>query len=184
MSETPDLRGSSNSHLTDQQREDLSTRALELSARGASQRQIANELGVSPPTVRRLLDYAAQTADPKRRDAVRAEIQASIKAVKRRAWTELDRKVPLTAAQKRAGVDPKDQPRIIQPTSHTLPQLLQRVLDADNALIQLYHLQVTAKDESPTESLADQMRAYEKAKLEGKVQDLRPAAGESNGHPS
>lgn len=167
-------RREAGSHLTDEQREDYATRALELKARGGSNRQIAKELGVSGPTVKRLLTYAADTADPAEREAVRAQVQASVNAVKRRAWSELDRKEPLTKAQKQAGVDPKTQPRIINPTSHTLPQLLQRVLDADNTLIQLYHLNIQARDETPTESLADQMRAYEQAKLEGKVEDIRP----------
>lgn len=160
--------------LSDFERESLSTTALELKARGAINTQIGKELGVSADTVRRLLQYAAGKVDDDAKDRVRASVEASVNAVKRRAWTELDRRVPLTESQKKRGLDPKKQPRIIQPTSHTLPQLLARVLESDDRLIRLYGLDLPDANEEPTASLADQMKAYDKAKREGKLHEIRP----------
>lgn len=67
-----------------------------------------------------------------------------------------------------------DGDRYIQPTSHNLPHLLSRILDADDRLIRLYGLDQPNADDQPAETLAEQMKAYEEAKRTGKVSDIRP----------
>lgn len=164
--------------LSASERETLSTRALELSGRGASKAQIGRELEISTDTVKRLLVHASKGIAETERDSIRATIEASVNAVKRRAWTELDRRHNQTDAQKRRN---EQGSRIIQPTSHTLPALLSRILEADDRLIRLYGLDQPDANATPTESLAEQMIAYEEAKRTGKVSDIgAKAAGNAS----
>jgi DNA-binding CsgD family transcriptional regulator len=157
--------------LTEDERAHLSSEALEKWGRGISKKQIGEELGVSFPTVQSLLRHAAQI-DAEEKTQIRAQIVASILAVKRRAWAELDRRRAPTKEQRASG-EPGD--RIIQPTSHTLPALLQRILEADDRLIRLYGLDQRGSDEGSTWTMVGQMKAYEEAKRTGKIAEIRAA---------
>jgi hypothetical protein len=148
--------------LTEDERARLSSEALEKWGRGSSKKQISEELGVSFQTVQSLLRHAAAQIDSEEKTEIRAQIVASIRAVKRRAWDELDRRRAPQDRSKGARGEPGS--RIIQPTSHTLPALLQRILEADDRLIRLYGLDQRGSDERSTETMADQMKAYEEAK--------------------
>src|SRR5215217_7313513 len=79
-------------NLTEDERARLSSEALEKWGRGISKKQIAKELGVSFQTVQSLLRYAAAQIDAEEKVEIRAQIVASIRVVKRRAWDELDRR--------------------------------------------------------------------------------------------
>ncbi len=155
--------------LSKDERARLSSEALEKWGRGTSKRQIGEELGVSFQTVQSLLRHAAAQIDAEEKAEIRAQIVASIRAVKRRAWTELDRR-RAPDRSKRARSAPGA--RIIQPTSHTLPALLQRILEADDRLVRLYGLDQRGSDERSSATLVDQMKAYEEAKRTGKVAEI------------
>jgi DNA-binding CsgD family transcriptional regulator len=164
--------------LTQEERAHLSSEALEKWGRGISKKQIAKELGVSFQTVQSLLRYAAAQIDAEEKVEIRAQIVASIRAVKRRAWDELDRR---RAPDRSKGATGEPGARIIQPTSHTLPALLQRILEADDRLIRLYGLDQRGSDERSTESLVDQMKAYEEAKRTGKLAEIRAGGAWEDG---
>lgn len=172
------------SRLTPEERASYMGTALEMRARGSSKAAVCRALGIQKRTLESLLDEAAGEISPRDRVRKRAEIETSIMAVKRRAWTELDRREALTAAQKRAGMRADERPRIIKPTSHTLPALLSRILESDDRLIQLYGLDRPEADTQPTETLAEKMKAYEEAKRTGKLSEIRRGAGSANGSVS
>jgi DNA-binding CsgD family transcriptional regulator len=156
--------------LTEDERARLSSEAMEMWGRGISKKQIAKDLGVSFQTLQSLLRHAAAQSDAEEKAEIRAQIIASIRAVKRRAWDELDRR---RAPDRSKGALGEPGARIIQPTSHTLPALLQRILEADDRLIRLYGLDQRGSDEGSTMSMADQMRAYDEAKRTGKLAEIR-----------
>jgi hypothetical protein len=156
--------------LTEDERARFSSEALEKWGRGISKKQIGEELGVSFQTVQSLLSYAAAQIDAEEKAEIRAQIVASIRAVKRRAWAELDRR---RAPDRSKGARGEPGARIIQPTSQTLPALLQRILEADDRLMKLYGLDRPASDERSTATLVDQMKAYEEAKRTGKLAEIR-----------
>jgi hypothetical protein len=91
-------------------------------------------------------------------------------AVKRRAWNELDRR---RAPDRSKGASGEPGALIIQPTSHTLPALLQRILEADDRLIRLYGLDKRDSEEGSTWTMVGQMKAYEEAKRNGKLAEIR-----------
>ena len=141
-------------------------------------KRIGEELGVSFPTVQSLLRHAAAQIDRDEKTQIRAQIVTSVQAVKRRAWSELDRR---RAPDRSKGARGEPGALIIQPTSHTLPALLQRILEADDRLIRLYGLDQRGSDERPTETLIDQMKAYEEAKRTGKLAEIRAAGAWEDG---
>jgi DNA-binding CsgD family transcriptional regulator len=159
-------------NLTEDERAHLSSEALEKLGCGISKKQIAKELGVSFQTVQSLLRHAAAQIDAEEKAEIRAQIVASVRGVKRRTWAELDRRRAPTKEQRASG-EPGD--RIIQPTSHTLPALLQRILEADDRLIRLYGLDQRGSDEGSTWTMVGQMKAYEEAKRTGKIAEIRAA---------
>ena len=159
-------------NLTEDERARLSSEALEKRGRGIAMKQIGEELGVSFQTVQSLLRHAAAQIGAEEKAQIRAQIVASIRAVKRRAWDELDRR-RTPDRSKGAGGEPGAL--IIQPTSHTLPALLQRILEADDRLIRLYGLDKRDSDEGSTWTMVGQMKAYEEAKRSGKLAEIRAA---------
>jgi DNA-binding CsgD family transcriptional regulator len=164
--------------LTEDERARLSSEALEKWGRGISKKQIGEELGVSFQTVQSLLRHAAAQIGAEEKTEIRAQIVASTRAVKRRAWDDLDRRRATERSSRSRG---EPGARIIQPTSHTLPALLQRILEADDRLIRLYGLDQRGSDESSTMSMADQMKAYEEAKRTGKLAEIRAAGAREDG---
>ena len=166
-------------NLTEDERARLSSEALEKWGRGIPKKQIGEELGVSFPTVQSLLRHAAAQIDRDEKIEIRAQIVASIRAVKRRAWDELDRRRAPQDSSKGARGEPGS--RIIQPTSHTLPALLQRILEADDRLIRLYGLDQRGSNEDSTDTLIGQMKAYEEAKRTGKLAEIRAVGAHEDG---
>ena len=164
--------------LTEDERARLSSEALEKWGRGISKKQIGEELGVSFPTVQSLLRHAAAQIAAEEKAEIRAQIVASIRAVKRRAWTELDRRRAPDRSKEARG---EPGALIIQPTSHTLPALLQRILEADDRLIRLYGLDQRGSDEGSTWTMVGQMKAYEEAKRTGKIAEIRAAGTREDG---
>jgi hypothetical protein len=165
-------------NLTEDERARLSSEALEKWGRGISKKQIGEELGVSFQTIQSLLSYAAAQIGAEEKAQIRAQIVASIRAVKRRAWDELDRRRAPDRSKRGSG---EPGARIIQPTSHTLPALLQRILEADDRLIRLYGLDQRGSDEGSTETLIGQMKAYEEAKRTGKLAEIRAGGAWEDG---
>ena len=159
--------------LTEGERARLSSEALEKRGRGISKKQIGEELGVSFPTVQSLLRHAAAHIDAEEKTQIRAQIVASILTVKRRAWAELDR---CRAPDRSKGARGEPGALIIQPTSHTLPALLQRILEADDRLIRLYGLDKRDSDEGSPWTMVGQMKAYEEAKRTGKLAEIKSRA--------
>jgi DNA-binding CsgD family transcriptional regulator len=165
--------------LSEDERTRLSTEALEKRARGISTKQIGEEIGVSFPTVQSLLSHAAAQIGAEEKAQIRAQIVASIRAVKRRAWAELDRR---RAPDRSKGASGEPGALIIQPTSHTLPALLQRILEADDRLIRLYGLDQRDSNEDSTDTLIGKMKAYEEAKRNGKLAEIRARGAREDGY--
>jgi len=145
--------------LTKAERIELGVRALRLSARGLSNVQIAEQIGISNKTVGRLIEETAREIfDAEDRERLRAEVLQSINEVKMRAWTELDRRKEPTPAQKRAD---QSGARIVGPTTRTLPRLLEVIGRQDERLIKLLGLAEPEEVNVNHRTPAERIQAFE-----------------------
>lgn len=134
---------------------------LRLVARGLPDTRIGAQLGLNRKTVASLRrEYARELFDQEDRQQARAEILQSIREVKLRAWTELDRR------------DGKGD-RIIRPTSHNLPKLLDNILDADRALVKLLGIAEPEEVNVTVRTPAERIRAYEEYRRSQGLEVLR-----------
>jgi len=145
--------------LTKAERIELGVRALRLSARGLSNVQIAEQIGISNKTVGRLIEETAREIfDAEDRERLRAEVLQSINEVKMRAWTELDRRKEPTPAQKRAD---QSGARNVGPTTRTLPRLLEVIGRQDERLIKLLGLAEPEEVNVNHRTPAERIQAFE-----------------------
>lgn len=145
--------------LTRAERIDLGTRALRMSARGLTNVQISEQLGVSSKTVGRLVREAAdEIFDLEDRERLREEVIASINEVKLRVWAELDRRKDPTPAQKARDV-PGD--RVVGPTARTLPRFLEVIGQQDDRLVKLLGLRAPEEVSVIHRTPAERIQAFE-----------------------
>jgi len=145
--------------LSRAERIELGVRALRMSARGASNLQIAEQIGISSKTVGKLIqETARELFDADDRERLRVEVLQSISEVKLRAWTELDRRKESTPAQKRANL-PGD--RIVGPTVRTLPKLLEVIGRSDDRLVRLLGLAEPEEVNVNHRTPAERIQAFE-----------------------
>lgn len=119
----------SGKNLTKAERAQLTARAVELSARGVPNTEIARTLGVHRNTIKHLLDGAPElmglSAEDK--ETLRTLVLVSLLEVKRISWEML------------TATDDKGE-KVVKPTSPNIGPLLQIIGNQDDKIVKLFGL--------------------------------------------